>query len=208
MATPIYHITHVGNLPGIIAAGCLWSDRRVLQQGVNTAIGFDHIKRRRLEEMEVDCHQGTMVGDYVPFYFCPRSVMLYVIDRRGNELQYRGGQHDIVHLVSTVEAAVQGARSRRWAYSDGNAGARYTKFYADLSRMSDIIDWDAVASVSWAEPAVKNRKQAEFLVHDHFPWTAFREIGVIDGSVERGVRAALSSASHRPSVQVHRDWYY
>ena len=208
MATPIYHITHVGNLPGIIAAGCLWSDRRVQQQGVNTVIGFDHIKRRRLEELEVDCHQGTKVGDYVPFYFCPRSVMLYVIDRRNTGLQYHGGQRGIVHLVSTVEAAIEAAGNRPWAYSDGNAGAFYTKFYADLGRIDDIIDWSAVAATSWAEPAVKNRKQAEFLVHDHFPWTAFHEIGVIDGSVAREVLAASGSASHRPSVRVRRDWYY
>ena len=208
MATPIYHITHVNNLPGIIAAGGLWSDRRVQQQGVNTVIGFDHIKRRRLEEIEVGCHSGTKVGDYVPFYFCPRSVMLYVIDRRHEDLRYQGGQPEIVHLVSTVEAAVEAAGDRPWAYSDGNAGASYTKFYADLSRMNDLIDWDAVSAMNWAEPATRNRKQAEFLVHDHFPWAAFHEIGVIDSSVEHQVLAALGSASHRPCVRVHRGWYY
>ncbi len=39
---------------------------------------MSEIKRRRVEELEVDCHPGTKVGDYVPFYFCPRSVMLFV----------------------------------------------------------------------------------------------------------------------------------
>lgn len=208
MATQIYHITHVNNLPDIVAAGCLWSDRRVQEQGVNTVIGFDHIKRQRLEDIEVDCHPGTMVGDYVPFYFCPRSVMLYVIDRCNTELQYHGGQREIIHLVSTVEAAIDAAEDCPWAYSDGNAGASYTKFYADLSRMTETVDWDAVSARSWAEPAVKNRKQAEFLVHDSFPWTAFHEIGVLDQAVADQVDAALRSAVHKPSTRMHSEWYY
>jgi hypothetical protein len=37
------------------------------------------IKRRRIEQLAVSCHPGTRVGDYVPFYFCPRSIMLFVI---------------------------------------------------------------------------------------------------------------------------------
>ncbi len=208
MPTPIYHITHVSNLPGIISAGCLWSDRRVAEHGVRTVIGFDHIKQRRLKDIDVGCHPGTKVGDYVPFYFCPRSVMLYVIDRRHAELRYQGGQRGIVHLVSTVEAAVEVARGRPWAYSDGNAGAGYTKFYADIQRMNEVIDWDAVAALAWADPAVKNRKQAEFLVHDHLPWSAVDVIGVIDDAMAAEVRVALASALHRPRVGVQPQWYY
>ncbi len=208
MSTPIYHITHVNNLPGIIEVGGLWSDRRAQQQGANTVIGFDHIKRRRLEEIDINCHPGTKAGDYVPFYFCPRSVMLFVIDRRHTDLKYRGGQHEIVHLVSTVEAAIEAAADRPWAYSDGNAGAFYTEFCADVSQMDDILDWDAIFARDWRDPAVKNRKQAEFLVHDFVPWDALHEVGVIDESVAAIARAALATASHRPSVRVHRDWYY
>ena len=208
MPTPIYHITHLNNLHGIAVAGCLWSDHLLQKQSVNTVIGFNHIKQRRLEELDVDCHPDTKVGDYVPFYFCPRSVMLYVIDRRNNELQYRGGQHDIVHLVSLVETAVQVAGTRPWAYSDGNAGARYTKFYNDLSFMNDIIDWKAVNANQWKDRVVKNSKQAEFLVHDYYPWSAFHEIGVIDRVVADQVRDILNDVPHKPSVQVQRDWYY
>jgi hypothetical protein len=47
----------------------------------------------------VKCHPGTCVGEYVPFYFCPRSVMLYVINKGNHlDLQFRDGQSGIVHL--------------------------------------------------------------------------------------------------------------
>jgi hypothetical protein len=78
--TYIYHITHIDNLTTIIADGCLWSDRRLLgTRAERVVIGLGNIKRRRLNEPPVHCHPGTMVGDYVPFYFCPRSPMLYMI---------------------------------------------------------------------------------------------------------------------------------
>ncbi len=65
VAPKIYHITHVDNLPQILATGGLWSDAQMLQQsGAVTTIGMSRIKRRRLDEIEVYCHLGTMVGDY------------------------------------------------------------------------------------------------------------------------------------------------
>lgn len=76
----IYHITPVENLSSIIADGGLWSDATMVARGGPAAsIGLSRIKERCLNKIEVYCHQGTMVGDYVPFYFCPRSVMLYLL---------------------------------------------------------------------------------------------------------------------------------
>lgn len=80
----IYHITHVDNLPSIATATGLVSDaRRIASELSCSLVGMSTIKQRRLERIEVDCHPGTKVGEYVPFYFCPRSIMLYIL-RMGN----------------------------------------------------------------------------------------------------------------------------
>lgn len=73
----IYHITHVDNLVNIVKSGGLLSDATIAQRGgpVQT-IGMSGIKQRRINDLEVPCHPGTKVGEYVPFYFCARSVML------------------------------------------------------------------------------------------------------------------------------------
>ena len=97
----IYHITHLDNLASIAASGQLVSDAIRLAQSMNcSVVGMAEIKHRRIEEMEVSICPGTKVGQYVPFYFCPRSIMLYIL-HMGNhpELTYRGGQQPIVHLV-------------------------------------------------------------------------------------------------------------
>jgi hypothetical protein len=74
----IYHIVHVDNLASIVADDFLWSDSVMVQRQGATVIGMGSIKQRRLG-LPVACHHGLKVGDCVPFYFCPRSIMLYVI---------------------------------------------------------------------------------------------------------------------------------
>lgn len=137
----IYHIIHVDRLASVIADGCLWCDAAIVQRAApGTTIGMGSIKARRLT-LPVGCHRGDHVGDYVPFYFCPRSIMLYVIHCANHpELTYRGGQGAIVHLEADLYNVVAwaNAHSRRWAFSLSNAGAYYTQFRASLNQLGDV----------------------------------------------------------------------
>lgn len=207
----IYHITHVDNLAGIAAAGCLWSDRARIDQGLACSlVGMSKIKQRRLEEIEVDCHAGTKVGEYVPFYFCPRSIMLYIL-HMGNspDITYSGGQTPIVHLRADLNAVIAWAedKKRRWSCSDRNAGAYVASFY---KRRQDLnkINWPAVANTIFKDPVVKEGKQAEFLLHESFPWELIEAIGVRNEAIRTKVQAAMRGAAHQPPVTVETSWYY
>ena len=207
----IYHITHVRNLAQIVEAGVLWSDAKRIDLGLDCAVvGMPKIKQRRLAEIKVDCHPGTKVGAYVPFYFCPRSIMLYML-HKGNhpELNYREGQEPIVHLRADLGAVVKWARrhGRRWAFSDRNAGTYYVDFYSDLAQL-DQVNWEAVAANHWSEASVREGKQAEFMVHESFPWKLVDRIGVFNASIERQVNRILASVKERATVSVEREWYY
>jgi hypothetical protein len=163
----IYHITHVDNLRRIMADGGLVSDREMLARGGPAqAIGMSGIKRRRIEELGVHCCPGTKVGDYVPFYFCPRSVMLYVIHCANHpELTYRGGQEPIIHLEADLYRVIHWAEATgvRWVFSRSNAGAYYTEFRSRVAEL-DQLDWPAIAARDFRTAEVKERKQAEFRV--------------------------------------------
>ena len=207
----IYHITHLRNLPQIVEAGRLWSDAERIERGLECdVVGMSHIKRRRLEEIEVDCHPGTRVGEYVPFYFCPRSIMLFIL-HKGNhpDLNYTEGQRPIVHLEADLNAVVEWAEGkvRRWAFSDRNAGDRLVKFYSSVSDVRNL-NWAAIAESEFRDPVVKVGKQAEFLVHQSFPWRLVKRIGVCDGSVRARVQEAIEAATHQPAVSVQSGWYY
>ena len=205
----IFHITHIDNLPAIIADGCLWSDHQALARtNRRTIIGYETMKRRRLEESRVSCHPTTFVGQYVPFYFCPRSVMLYVINRRNSELTYHGGQDRIVHLVSKIGVAIHSCPGRPWAFSDGNAGAQYARFCNDLTKFDEYVDENAVSAKYWNDPTVKERKQAEFLMYESFPWASVLGIAAIRQDIANEVQQILLHADHQPWVAVEPQWYY
>ncbi len=205
----IYHIVHVDNLASICGDSCLWSDSVMVQRQSGTVIGMGSIKQRRLA-LPVSCHPQTFVGEYVPFYFCPRSIMLFVIHCANHpELAYRGGQQPIVHLEADLNQVVQWAEAngRRWAFSLSNAGAVYTQFRSELAQL-DEINWDAVAARDFRPADVKEAKQAEFLVQQSFPWHLVERIGVHSQGIAQRVYAAMNGAGHRPSVEIRREWYY
>jgi hypothetical protein len=149
-----------------------------------TTIGMGNIKERRLR-LPVDCHPNQNVGNFVPFYFCSRSVMLYLL-HRGNhpELSYRAGQEPIVHLEADLLDVVARADEcgQRWAFSLCNASASYAHFRAGLDQLGEI-NWDAVAALDWWASEIKEGKQAEFLIHHSFPWNLVTRIGVYSRAI-------------------------
>lgn len=205
-----FHITHVGNLPAIIDRGGLLSDARMIHHGGPTAaIGMSSIKHRRLT-LPVPCHPGTCVGDYVPFYLCPRSIMLYVLHRANHpEVAYQGGQRPIVHLVADLAEVITWADAQpcRWAVSRSNAGSPYATIRTHADALAQL-DWTAIDARDFRDPLVKDGKQAELLLHDMLPWHLIRGIGVYDDDIARQARAACAHAAHRPPIAVRRDWYY
>lgn len=204
----IYHIVHVDNLASIIAAGGLFSDAVMAGRPGGTVIGMGRIKARRLNELHLSCHPALRVGQCVLFYFCSRSVMLFMIHKRNEELAYKGGQEPIVHLEVDMRATIEWAEAnnRRWAFTLSNAGAYYFEDRSDLARLGDI-NWDSVRARQWAG-AAKEGKQAEFLIEHSFPWHLVERIGVHSQPIVPRVAAAMQGAAHRPVLEIKRDWYY
>jgi hypothetical protein len=205
----IYHIVHVDRLASIIAAGCLWSDSLMAQRQGGTVIGMGIIKERRLQ-IPVSCHNGINVGGFVPFYFAPRSIMLYLIYRANHpDLEYRGGQEPIVHLEADMHEAVKWSETnrRRWAFSLSNAGAFYTQFRARLDDLREV-NWDAVYANDFRSDDIKEGKQAEFLVEQSFPWHLVERIGVHSRGIVSKVTEVMHHAAHRPRIEIKQEWYY
>ncbi len=175
--------------------------------GTGTTVGMSHIKERRLTR-KLRSHPGLTVGSCVPFYFCPRSVMLYIL-HKGNhsDLAYRGGQGPIVHLKADLAKVVSWADEEelRWAFTDSNAGSMYFEDRVDLSQLADL-DWAAINATSWQEK--RDGKQAEFLVENRFPWALVEEVGVQSGAIHQRVEEIVKSADHQPATMVRTRWYY
>ena len=96
---------------------------------------------------------------------------------------------------------------RRWAFSNVNAGAYYAEFFARLEQL-DEVSWTAVLATDFRNAQIKDGKQAEFLMHESFPWPLVEKVGVFNAATVEEVREALAGASHKPIVEVERSWYY
>lgn len=206
----IYHIVHVDRLPSILASGGLSSDAYVRANAcAGTTIGMGNLKATRLER-PVPPHPGTTVGDYVPFYFCSRSIMLYVIHMANHpSLAYRGGQGPIVHLEADLGRVLNWADAddRQWAFSLGNATAVFTEFRATREELVELR-WDLIPQRNFTDPQVKEAKQSELLVRDFVPWILFDRIGTYSDAIANQVAQLVAGAKHRPPVQRMMDWYY
>lgn len=208
--TDLYHITHINNLSSIIQAGGLWCDYHVAQGNVQaTSIAYQHIKDRRMQR-EVKVSKGGTLADYVPFYFAPRSPMLYVI-HRGFVEEYQGGQNSILHLVTSAELISK--MGLGFTFTDGHADVTISRFFTNLSDL-DHIDWDVMQSRYWKTtmeyPDRKRRRQAEFLVHSFLQWELITGIGVRLKKIQQQVQDIIvqSKSSHTPIISVDASWYY
>ncbi|MCG3824462.1 type II toxin-antitoxin system toxin DNA ADP-ribosyl transferase DarT [Photobacterium damselae] len=205
----IFHIVHVDRLASILGSNGLLCDAQIIaQQAAGTTIGMNTIKQRRLTELTLDSHPDLYVGQCVPFYFCPRSIMLYVIHRSdSDELAYKGGQGPIIHLQADLNATVQWAQQQghRWAFTLSNAGSYYFEDRSDLAQLHEL-DWPAIDARLWQ--GCKEGKQAEFLIEHSFPWHLVEEIVVQSPIIHQQVVNTLQMAAHRPPVTINPNWYY
>lgn len=203
--TPLFHITDVENVSGIVTGGGLLSDSRLAAQGgPKVGIGYDHIKKRRMTETRIECAGDRFVGEFVPFYFCPRSVMLFVVNK-GVTGRQPGCQKTILHLVTSVADAMNTGSD--WAYSDGNAGAAYPSFCDNIHELDEKLNWKAINErANWSP--VRTEKQAEFLVADTYPWNSIRAVGCYDDAIAERVTDLLKNSQHCPKIVVKREWYY
>ena len=209
MSTPIYHITHIDNLTSIITSGGLIANSRLkIQQTNYLDIAHGHIQDRRANT-KVPCSAGGYLHDYVPFYFAPRSPMLYAIHKQ-NVDSYSGGQQPIIHLVS--EAHTINSLKLKFAFTDGHAIMAYSEFYDDMSDLQSVIDWELMKSKYWAntpdDPNRKWRRQAEFLVYENCPWSLIQEIGVINKTIAEQVQLILTAFNIQIPVNIYQNWYY
>lgn len=206
----LFHIVHVDRLRSIVESGGLYCDAHVVSNTLpGTTIGMSAIKERRLRST-IPCYPDLHVGDCVPFYFCPRSVMLYLI-YKGNhpDLSYRGGQESIVHLGANLQDVVTWAESeqKRWSFTTSNAGSNFFESYNSLEKL-DKINWNAVWAEQWNEPDIKEGKQAEFLLEAFCPWELIKRIAVYSESLRSQVEEILASTAHKPSIEVSPGFYY
>ena len=176
------HFTHIEHLADVSDRGLLCDSQAQARGILIKEVGNRGIKERRRVRV-VPVHPGGVVADYVPFYYAPRSPMMFSI-HHGNVPEYTEGISSLAYLTTTVERLLD--VDCDIVVTDRNAVLGFTAFHSGTDTLDDVVDWKLMKAKMWndtiEEPDRMERRMAECLVHDHVPWTAFTAIHVTFGN--------------------------
>lgn len=203
----VVHFTHVDHLATIVSRG-LVSDAAAQAEGLVTReVGNRAIKDRR-RRATVPVGPGGVVADYVPFYFAPRSPMMFSI-HKGNVTEYDGGIEALVYLVSSVERLTD--LGLPIVITDRNAVLPYAAFFEGTDGLVHV-DWELMEAKMWTntidEPDRMERRMAECLVHQAVPWEAVEAVCVRSAPRKAAVEATLAATGDASTVRITPDWYF
>jgi len=200
----ILHFTDVANLASIVQDEGLYSDVIMTRTGRQfrecAEIGIKETRRNKAVPVE----PYGCVGDYVPFYYAPRSPMMSAISH-GKVPGYTDSR-SLAYFVSSI-ARVSNA-GLRWVCTDGNARTGITEFYNTWLELESQTDWELMTERYWANTTEdgdrKRRRAAEFLVRDFFPLSLTFEVVVHSQQIAQIARETLPSGL---AIHVKSDYY-
>lgn len=161
-----YRLTHIENISHILKFGLVHPTSVNMYSGY-VPIGDSSIIKIREEEL----HHGYRLSDYIPFYFGPRSPMLFVIQNGWNGVtKYDAG--DLVYCAVKIDTVTE--QNMDCIFTDGHAVAAITEFYSKgrLTDLNTLVKVDDVFAKYWKDDSdldLERRKQAELLVKDEIP---------------------------------------
>ncbi len=184
-----------------------------------TSIANEDIQDRRARKL-VSLPPNGNLHDYVPFYFAPRSPMLYC--NHHGTIPNAKPQGEIIHLVTTVQAVA--ADSLPYVFYDRHAVVGYAQEYNELAGL-ERIDWRIFFEPPllggyaqyWHDrydadhPHWSGRKevrQAEFLVHQRIRFSLIEHIGVQNTQTLARVNEILNLRSVQCRANLENHWYF
>lgn len=202
-----YRITHVDNLElilknGIVAKKHLNASAQFIEIGNPEIIDY-----RSMTDVKIPGY--GKIGDYVPFYFTPKSVMLYnILTGYSHPVVQKRSRDEILIIVCEIETLVQ---HERWFFTDGQGNANLSRHFNNLDDLI-AIDWESIHQCNFRNDSVDfdrlRRYQAEFLVYNHIPYTAIHELIVYNESAQQKVLECIMENNCKLNVHIKPNYYF
>lgn len=191
---PASHMTHLNNLPTILAAGELRSYSQMRGQTYQNIANEDVQAGRAAKTVPPT---NRPLHDYVPLYFGFKTPMVAVNQDKNEEIIFLRFSLEILQVPGVV-------------ITDGNARSNSTAFraYSGINALS-IVDAKAVNTVKYAHDGeLKRRKQAEILVPDRLPFAQVFDIVCFSDSARAKALKILDKFGTNKPVYVNPGWYF
>lgn len=179
----VFRITHVKNVRRIVKHG-MWS-KGLFQYPKYTNIGSKDIIWGR-DRIHIPVAPRGKLGDYVSFYFTPRSPMLHRI-LLGKSVKKRK-KNEIVFFVSSLARLTE--KNVKFVFSDRHVSTRGDVNFYRKFKDAENLDWKSLGA--WTDKlGIPNpfrfhllKCQAEALVYRKVPAKAITRIVVFDESTQ------------------------
>lgn len=203
----VFRMIAIENLEKDLTNG-LYSKMNAPADANRIAIGNAEIISER-DRRIVSCYPGTVVNNYVPFYFSVRTPMLLNI-HSGHGIK-KIPQSKIVYLcIPLLDVAID---PYQWCFTDGNAAKRITSYYTNLDDINSI-DWHSIKTKDFRHDNADGdedrirKKHSEFLVKDYVPGNLIKEIVVYNETTKTSVKAIVQKLGLEIEPKIIKGFYF
>ena len=202
-----FRITHRDNLVHILTNGIV-NKYHKKNDGAFVSIGNPEIIDVR-SSTRVNLNDYGCVGEYVPFYFTPRSIMLYNIVTGYQAPKVRLRSKDEIIVIRCLIAKL--AEQPKWFFTDGQANDGESIHYNDLKYLNKI-DWNCIQKSDFSKTDGdydrQRRYQAEFLVHEFVPVLSIESICVYNEQMKESTEDILTAMDLKIPVYIYKNYFF
>ena len=202
----IFRITHINNVPWLLRNGLHCKNSQTLDPDFISIGNQEIIDRRRSRTVPIA--PGGTLADYIPFYFTPKSMMMYNIKTGYGGLAPRMNS-EIVILVSSLHGlAKKGVPA---IYTDRHALLKTANFFSSLDDV-DNVDWGLLQRCDFRrdnnDPGKTDRYQAEALVLHRMPVESLVGIACHGQAEQNLIERNSKEAGVGLKVTAQPGWYF
>ena len=150
------------------------------------------------------------IGEYVPFYFTPKSMMLFnIITGYRAPLVPKLDKEKIIVFRCEIQEL---SKLDRYFFTNGQANVTsITDHYNDLDDL-DNIDWKIIMNSDFKKVGTdtdkQRRYQAEFLVHNHVPIKCIESINVYNDKAATFVKKELAKTDIIKPLRIVKEYFF
>lgn len=202
-----YRITHINNFSLLLKNGIVNKNHPNASDDYIEIGNPEIIDVRSTSAVKIDDY--GMIGDYVPFYFTPKSIMLYnIITGYWHPKVPMRNRSEILVIRCLIEEL---ANLPKWFFTDGQGNKDFTKHFNDLQMLNEI-DWECIQNSKFKndydDPDRSRKYQAEFLVHYEVPIDSIESLNVYNQQAADVLANILNENNINLAVNIQPQYFF
>lgn len=202
-----FRIVHIDNIPYILENGIVNTAKSTKKDDSYISIGDESLIEMRRNQNII--HTESCIGDYIPFYFGPRTPMLYTIQHGYNGVR-KCDATNLVYLVLKISDIIKSGF--QGYFTDGHARniCSHTYEIDKLNQLNELVHYENVYRPYWSTKEdnrgeYKRLKSAELLIENNIPTTMIAGYVVYDKTARDKL---ISFGIDNNKIIIKKEYYF